>query len=101
MDYNKFDKRKTLQGSVANICHGLGDSFILYKLIELLLLKDLKFYTIHDAILCRSIDVNIIKEEVQKSYQYVYDYVIGNKIFKFYNILETYKFNSKNIFKIK
>ena len=101
VDYNKFDKRKTLQGSVANICHGLGDSFILYKLIELLLLKDLKFYTIHDAILCRSIDVNIIKEEVQKSYQYVYDYVIGNKIFKFYNILETYKFNSKNIFKIK
>lgn len=98
---NKIDKRKTIQGSIANICHGLGDSFILYTLMEALLQHKIKFYTIHDAILCQSIDVALIQNEIKYVYQYIYEYIIQNKIFKFYKYDTFYKFNSKNIFKIK
>lgn len=98
---NKIDNRKITQGAVANICHGLGDSFILYKIIENLINQNIQCYTIHDALLCKSTDVEQVKEVVKLSYQYVYEYVIDNNIFKFYNYIGKFKFESENIFKIK
>ncbi len=99
---NIINLRKTNQAFIANLCHGFGDAFIIQDLI---FNSSCNFYPIHDAILCQSIDVNVIKKDINKSYNFVYNYMHNySDLANFYNQFiddEVYVINSYDIFKIK
>jgi hypothetical protein len=98
---NMLDFRKLKQGIIANMCHGFGDAFIMQDIIY----NNLNImYPIHDAILCKVTELDDIKDQITKSYNFVYNYMQDYPEFKeFYlNFIEKrYTINSKNIFKIK
>ena len=94
VDYNKMET-----ASIANICQGLGDAFIMHHIIENL---NCSFYSIHDAILCRADNIDLIKQQVLNSYCFVYNYYLNYQILDSIRIDKTkYELNSLNIFKIK
>jgi hypothetical protein len=95
------DLRKSIQALTANICHSIGDAFIIYKIIDMLNIKGIRCYTIHDALLCHPNDVKEVQEEVLKSYKYVYNYIIQENIFNFVKRERIYDFNSLKIMGIK
>ena len=94
-----FDYKKKKQGIIANICHGLGDAFIIYKILS----YNINIYPIHDAILCKSTEINRMQKIINRSYNEVYTYIIEKKIFEKINKINKnnniYVINSFNIFK--
>lgn len=95
----KIDYKKMEVASIANICQGLGDAFIMHHIIENL---NCSFYSIHDAILCKADDIDLIKQQVLNSYRYVYNYYLNYSVLDPIRINKTkYELNSLNIFKIK
>jgi hypothetical protein len=99
---NKIDYKQSRQGFIANLCHGLGDSFIIHKLIEKLLEnKDLTFFTIHDSILIKVTSINDLQKNINYSYNFIYGYIFEKKYFlDFIDVKEKYNLNSLIIFKI-
>ena len=98
---NILDFRKLKQGIIANMCHGFGDAFIMqdiiYNNVNIL-------YPIHDAILCKVTEVDNIKDQIIKSYNFVYNYMQDYPEFKEFYLMfleKRYIINSQNIFKIK
>jgi hypothetical protein len=91
---NKFNDRKKKQGIVANLCHGLGDAFIIYKLLS----YNISIYTIHDAILCKSTDIENIQNLINTAYNEVYIYINKKNMFN-NEINNKYNINSNKIFK--
>jgi hypothetical protein len=100
IDSSKIDKRKTTIASIANICQGMGDAFVMHNIIENIIVP---IYPIHDAILCNVNTIEIIQKCVLNSYQFVYDYYFVYEDFQKLEINrnERYKLNSLDIFKIK
>ena len=100
IDYSKKDKRKTSIASIANICQGMGDAFVMHNFIEN---SSINFYPVHDAILCKLDDIKLIQVQLLNTYKYVYDYYLNYSDFKnlVINNTEKYELNSLEIFKIK
>jgi len=96
---DKIDSRKTNMSKIANICQGLGDAFIMHKIIDI---SNFNFYCIHDAILCRVVDLEEIQQKILEAYRYVYKYYLNYKVIKeiMLNNIE-YNINSLKIFDIK
>lgn len=98
----KIDYKQSVQGFIANLCHGLGDSFIIHKFIEKCIQdENLKFITIHDSVIVKVVNIVEIQKNINFSYNYIYDYIFEKKYFL--DIIENkekYVLNSFNIFKI-
>ena len=98
IDYTKLDIRKSKTSLIANICQGMGDSFILQKFIES---SNIKIYPIHDALLCSVNEIDNVKLEILKTYKYVYNYYLNYKDFQGINInREEYNIDSLNIYDV-
>ena len=104
IDTTKYDLKKSKTALIANLCHGHGDAFIMYTLMEHLIDSNIYFYyTIHDALLCNSNDVSLIQKSILFSYKSVYSFLFSKSCFLFGLPRCSQKFDLKslNIFKIK
>jgi hypothetical protein len=99
IDKYMVNERKSKTASIANICQGFGDAFIMHNIIEN---TNCSFYAIHDAILCKGDDIDILKNQILLSYRFVYNYYLQYSDFESIRLDKTqYELNSLNIFKIK